>query len=185
MSVFSPQQKSQVSASRAGIDFNERISSIVNATEHLSTRGAPKLRCYNNHDVKHKFAADARYAILEVGKEQDDIMNKNIYKVARKFCSESHGHKFNGRTGKAEKVYWFPNAWKNFRQSVVPVSIRVLDYGRVGRLDGRVCGDMMTTLISGCIADGSSSINHFRGGELSDGIGWVYHIFCNEDYCYG
>ncbi|OAX83051.1 hypothetical protein ACJ72_02597 [Emergomyces africanus] len=188
LALSNSQQRSEVSTSDTEIDIGEIIPSVVNATGHsLSARHSPRLLCYNSNDNKWtRWAADGRHAIGEVGKRRDNLEGKSIYEVAKKFCSQAKGHKFNGRDGKFEKIYWFRNAWKNFRKSKVPVTVRILDYGKIGAVEGRACTDMMTMLISGCIAQKKSRLDHFRGGALADGDGkrWVYHIFCDADYCY-
>ncbi|OJD14389.1 hypothetical protein AJ78_05264 [Emergomyces pasteurianus Ep9510] len=190
ISAFSSQPKSEASASDAEIYIREIIPSTVNATKNnLNRRQHPELICYNSQDQpRMKWAANGRNAISEIGKKQDNIKGKSIYEVTRKFCSESHGFKFDESRGKAEKIYWFQNAWKNFPSPFVPVSIRVLNHGKIGTLDGKVCGDMMAKLISSCIAQKKSSLDHFRGGDIADGTGnkaWVYHIFCDVGYCLG
>ncbi|KKZ60889.1 hypothetical protein EMCG_00650 [[Emmonsia] crescens] len=174
LAVPSPLPKPEMNAA-------ETVPSIFDATEHkLSPRTIPE--CFDN--PKHQWAADGRRPIGEVGKGYD-LGNKNIYDVAKKFCYESAGHQFGKHYEWVGKDYWFKNAWKTFPIPFVPVSIQVLSYTKPGRIDGKLCTDLTTRLISECIAKGRpSKLDHFRGGEIRHN-GWTYIIFCNADYCYG
>ncbi|KLJ10089.1 hypothetical protein EMPG_09901 [Blastomyces silverae] len=66
----------------------------------------------------------------------------------------------------------------------VPMGIEIINYGKAGNINAKVCTEMMARLISGCIAQKASRLDYFRGGTLSDGSGWDYHIYCDADYCW-
>ncbi|KAL2369651.1 hypothetical protein RJ035_002536 [Blastomyces gilchristii] len=180
-----PNQSFESVISCVDIDADKSIPSILSPTElGLSARGGPALDCYDHRYKGHKFAANGRYAIREAGKKRDNIKGKNIYEVTKKYCHQNNGHRFTRRSSKKENTYWFQNAWKNFPLPFVPMGIEIINYGKAGRINAKVCTDMMARLISGCIAQKASRLNHFRGGLLSDGSGWTYHIYCDADYCW-
>lgn len=139
------------------------------------------MRCYQ-FEPRYTWAVDGLHPLRELGKDYD--LGGNIYDVAKKYCRESHGQIFINDYNWIGKVYFFKNVLKTFPLPFVPVRVGIANDGNTGVINSNVCADRMVKLISGCIAQGGSKLNNFRGGEFVDANGFAYVIFCDAKGCY-